>query len=67
MKQPSNSERSRRFNSERSANDFSSQVNGNVRDLRSNDNRSSDFKVTYTKGDAKNRDFSKGSNPKHKE
>lgn len=52
--------RSVRFNSERNANDFSKQVNGSVNDLRGNGNSKSDFKVTYTKGDAQNRDFSKG-------
>lgn len=60
MKDSKDTQRFRRFNSEKSANDLAAQVNGNVNDLRGNENRKSDFKVTYTKGDANKRDFSKG-------
>ncbi|MCG8213592.1 hypothetical protein J2Q11_12310 [Tenacibaculum finnmarkense genomovar finnmarkense] len=47
--------RSRRFNSEKNANNFAKNVKGSVNDLRSNSNSKSNFKVSYTKGNAKNR------------
>lgn len=37
----------RRFTSEKTANSFAKKVNGEVRDLRSNPVRKSDFKVVY--------------------
>lgn len=37
----------RRFNSEKSANDFAKKVSGNVNDLRNNENAKSNFTVTY--------------------
>ncbi len=54
-KQSDDTVRSRRFDSPKSAENFAEAVNGQVNDLRGNANRNSDFKVTYTKGDAKNR------------
>jgi maltodextrin utilization protein YvdJ len=48
---------SRRFTSEKSANNFSKEVKGTVKDLRDCKESKSNFKVTYNKIDAKNRDF----------
>lgn len=48
---------SRRFTSEKSANNFSKEVKGIVKDLRDCKDSKSDFKVTYNKADAKNRDY----------
>lgn len=45
-------QRSRRFNSEKNAKSFSETVKGKFKDLKSNENRKSDFKVTYTKENA---------------
>lgn len=47
--------RSRRFYSERNAKSFSRAVKGSVNDLRSQPQSKSNFKVSYTKGNAKNR------------
>lgn len=41
---------SKRFTSEKNANGFAKKVGGVVSDLRNNENRKSDFKVTYEKG-----------------
>lgn len=49
-----NQERSRRFTSEKNAKDFAKTVQGELKDLRNNENRKSDFKVTYTKENAHN-------------
>jgi len=53
MSKGNNDLRGRKFSNEKSANSFANAVNGDVKDNRGNENRSSDFKVTYTKGDAK--------------
>lgn len=58
MSKRNNDVRGRRFDSEKNANDFSKAVNGTVKDCRGNDNSKSNFKVEYTKGDAKAATFS---------
>lgn len=40
----------RRFTSEKTANNFAKNVKGTVSDLRNHSERKSDFKVTYEKG-----------------
>tara|TARA_R110002167_G_scaffold284737_2_gene489847 strand:+ start:1881 stop:2057 length:177 start_codon:yes stop_codon:yes gene_type:complete len=55
MKDSKDSIRGRRFTSEKSANNFAKAVNGTVNDLRGNENAKSNFKVSYTKGDAQKR------------
>ena len=54
-KQSNETVRSRRFNSEHSAKDFSKSVKGIVNDLRGQSQSKSNFKVNYTKGNANKR------------
>ena len=54
MKNNLNQKRSRRFSSIKSAQSFAKQMGVVVQDLRSNEIRKSDFKVSYTKADAQN-------------
>lgn len=53
MRNP-NQERSRRFESEKNAREFSETVKGDFKDLRNQDQSKSSFKVTYTKENAHN-------------
>ena len=57
MSKGNNDIRGRKFSNEKNANSFADSVNGTVKDNRENPNRKSDFKVTYTKGDAKKASF----------
>lgn len=57
MSKGNNDLRGRRFSSEKSANRFAKSVNGTTKDNRGNDNRKSNFKVIYTKGDANRSSF----------
>ena len=49
-----NQERSRRFESEKNAREFSETVKGDFKDLRNQEKSKSNFKVTYTKENAHN-------------
>jgi hypothetical protein len=53
MRNP-NQERSRRFESEKNARQFSETVKGDFKDLRNQSQSKSSFKVTYTKENAHN-------------
>ena len=52
MRNP-NEKRGRRFNSETKAKDFAETVKGELKDLRMEANRKSNFKVIYTKENAR--------------
>lgn len=52
MRNP-NEKRSRRFTSEKNAKDFANTVKGELKDLRNEANSKSNFKVTYTKENAR--------------
>lgn len=47
--------RSKRFTNPIKAQNFADKVKGKVIDLRGNQNRKSDYKVSYTKGNVNNR------------
>ena len=49
--------RSRRFESQKNANNFSDSVEGSVKDLRKIKDSKSNFKVVYTKESAQKRTF----------
>ena len=53
MRNP-NQEKSRRFESEKNAREFSETVKGDFKDLRDQEQSKSNFKVTYTKENAHN-------------
>ena len=57
--------KSKRFTSERTANNFAKQVNGDVQDLRAHDDAKSNFKVHYSREGAREHEQNKMTGGSH--